>query len=1092
VSDQALKSGWSATILWLLGALGLPSALAGVEWRAIQRHPILGVLWVVGSIFCVVMVWWARELWRTSYRDRAVSWTVRDIDRRITRFGGRYRSHLLEYLLRVDLRGLPAGAHTPELDKVYVDVSVEVRAPGRVSPSDLVNLTETIDESDGVGQRQSITDFIALGGNRARVLAVLGAPGSGKTTLLRHTARWLCGRRGPVPILLYLREQASEILADPAISLPILLRGALAKYGLSEPEGWFESRLNRGHCVVMLDGLDEVAGLQDRRAVAEWVSIQAIRYNKNPFLVTSRPLGYREAPVDAATVLRVRRLTRDQIARFVNAWHQAMERLDPEPSSTRASQRARNLIAQLVERPALDDLTANPLLLTMIVMVHHDDHALPARRSELYRQICRVLLWSRDEAKKLAGDMAGDHKEILLRALAYQMTRRKVADLPTADALAIVKNILPRFSETVTGQQFLDDAAASGLFLERENGIRSFAHLTFQEYLTAAHIRDRKLVRILTSVIDDSWWRETTLLYAAEADAGAIIRACLASGSVSALSLAFDCADEATVDPVLRDRLNQLRVEGLAPDAPLERRRLMLAVTLSRYFQPVAHGPAGQRLCARPVTWGIYRLFLDDMARSGRSLRPDLPPNSLESPDDSPVLGVRGSDATAFAGWVNDLISTDAARFRLPHSEELDYFAGSPYAGDGNFIWSLSNGSAPDPWHPAGTARTLRVSTGQLRRHLKIAARPFILMLLNMRITAVTAAFSRAGFPYSPEKVSDLEAERVSEDHLQDLDDAGDAWDRDADRNPILRMLRGQTDKSLEKRFKKALDRADETFSRRWDDLDSDERREREREIEEEALRFAFENNLARPLELVLALGPDFDAALIGESDLPTVRALLHDQLMAEHDDIIHATLRVRDRAVAKDRRIADDLIGSPNRQPSPPDPRDGRLTDALDRAIKPGLQELAGIAMTQALALVRSRTDPASDFTDAICDSAKIAADQTWNPQPETLISALTGAIGKLEAAATTGAPLDRCVKRIIDGLDRHYLPPMRRREPMDAETATAISVAALCLAADAEHRGLRDAADLFRQAAADITWLERRCSGEDPPVEMVILARD
>jgi hypothetical protein len=365
-------------------------------------------------------------------------------------------------------------------------------------------------------------------------------------------------------------------------------------------------------------------------------------------------------------------------------------------------------------------------------------------------------------------------------------------------------------------------------------------------------------------------------------------------------------------------------------------------------------------------------------------------------------------------------------------------------------------------------------------------------MLLKVRITAVTAAFSRAGFPYSPEKVLDLEAERVSEDHRRELEDASDAWDRNADRNLIMRLLRGQTDKALEKRLEKALESADETFDRRWDDLESDEPREREREIGEEALQFAFGNNLAYPLELVLGLGPEFDAALIGESDLATVKALLPNQLMAEHDDVLRATLRVRDRAVAKDRRIADDLIGRPGRQPSPADPRDGRLTDALDRAIKAGLQELAGIAMTRALAQARSQTDPVNGFVDAICDSAKIAVDQTRDPQPDTLISALTGAIGELEASSTTGAPLDGCVQRIIDGLGRHCVPPMRRREPVDAETAIAISLAALCLAADAEHRGLRHAADLFRQVGADITWLERRCSGEDAPVEMVILARD
>ena len=109
------------------------------------------------------------------------------------------------------------------------------------------------------------------------VLALIGQPGSGKSTLLAHAARRSAqagrgaghlGRRR-VPVLLALREQAESIVADPAISLPDVIRAAVGGAAGREPGGWWERQLRRGRCLVLLDGLDEVAQADDRLAVAE-------------------------------------------------------------------------------------------------------------------------------------------------------------------------------------------------------------------------------------------------------------------------------------------------------------------------------------------------------------------------------------------------------------------------------------------------------------------------------------------------------------------------------------------------------------------------------------------------------------------------------------------------------------------------------------------------------------------------------------------------------------------------------------------------------------------------------------------------------
>jgi predicted NACHT family NTPase len=111
-----------------------------------------------------------------------------------------------------------------------------------------------------VHERRSIRDF--LGRSQPAVLAVVGAPGSGKTTLLRYTARRWCeahGRRAKVPVLLYLRDHVKTIVSAPATSLAEVARGTVGDLAAAEPAGWFEQQLRDGRCLVLLDGLDEVA-----------------------------------------------------------------------------------------------------------------------------------------------------------------------------------------------------------------------------------------------------------------------------------------------------------------------------------------------------------------------------------------------------------------------------------------------------------------------------------------------------------------------------------------------------------------------------------------------------------------------------------------------------------------------------------------------------------------------------------------------------------------------------------------------------------------------------------------------------------------
>src|ERR1700733_8828489 len=244
-------------------------------------------------------------------------------------YGYRYRRWVLDSLRYIDVQDLATGGdHIPELGDVYVDVALVSRAPQQ-APGDGQAAEDSL-------ARHTIDELLD---RRSRVvLALIGQPGSGKSTLLAHAARrsgattvWSHlggghpGRRR-VPVLLALRERADSIVANPAISLPDVIRAAVGGGPGREPGGWWERQLERGRCLVMLDGLDEVARTNDRLAVAEWIGRQIASHPDNHFVVTSRSYDLLGPLAVQADVLVARPFTARQVQLFLDRWYLAAER----------------------------------------------------------------------------------------------------------------------------------------------------------------------------------------------------------------------------------------------------------------------------------------------------------------------------------------------------------------------------------------------------------------------------------------------------------------------------------------------------------------------------------------------------------------------------------------------------------------------------------------------------------------------------------------------------------------------------------------------------------------------------------------------
>ncbi|GAA2724016.1 NACHT domain-containing protein [Actinocorallia aurantiaca] len=586
----------------------------------------------------------------------------------------RYRRRVRASVEQMETLGLVTQAeYVLRTRQVYVDVALRPQTvtttvgdtgigpvrPGATRPA---------------GERAPLASFLG----RGQVLAVLGAAGSGKTTLARYTALDLAERQGrpwqrrfwrrrPLPILLYLRDHAKDILAEPGEDG---LRIDLAQAAVTAPwlEGvitapWLKGHLDKGRCVVLLDGLDEVADGGDRRRVVRWVDTQIARYPRNSFVVTSRPHGYDNNRLPCADVLQVQRFAADQIHAFLHTWYQAIERRarqgDRAETDRTASRAAEDLFTRINALPALYDLAANPLLLTMIANVHRYRGQLPAGRAALYTEMCQVLLHRRQEVKGVTDPiddiLAGAQKERVVQELAWHMMRHKLRDIPVADAARAIRTALHRTTPalTLTPEMFLDYVRRSGLLTEHRYGHYGFVHLTLQEHLAAVsalapgrHARRQQLI----DKVSDPWWRETTLLWTANADATPVVEACLAARTVPALSLAYACAEPpGELDHTLREQLD--RFLTTTPTSP-EEARLLNGVAAARALHDTHPLDTGDRLCAQPLTWDLWHRYA---ARAGLHAPPPSP---------EPATGLWPADARHFLTWLNSLFPDDTT-YRL-------------------------------------------------------------------------------------------------------------------------------------------------------------------------------------------------------------------------------------------------------------------------------------------------------------------------------------------------------------------------------------------------------------------------------------------
>ncbi len=394
---------------------------------------------------------------------------------------------------------------------------------------------ERLRTAKGAGQPVPIDSALQRGGG----LVMLGGPGSGKTTLVKRLAR-SCAL-GPDA----LKERYGKMPWCFPVVVPItvfddrrdhqgiyeFVKAHLKNLGGKALVAAFEDYWAAGQCLLLLDGLDEVADTGRRIGCARAVGQLLKQHADNRILVTSRPVGYNICRISVPCEhVQLEPFDRTDIEQFARNWYLAYDRaVHPEhPDPKQAQNDADELIKEIENNPRVESLATNPLMLTIIALIKQQNVTLPERRVQLYDIVLNTLIRSWNLARSLANRPVGEQLNAeetkkVWAAVAYWMHSEKSTGTCPRGQLQdrLVKVLIDIGKDELEAEQLAEayiDAAAerAGLLEERGAGIFAFMHQTFQEYLAARFLAKphSKVIERVLQLAPDPRWHEVIRLTA--------------------------------------------------------------------------------------------------------------------------------------------------------------------------------------------------------------------------------------------------------------------------------------------------------------------------------------------------------------------------------------------------------------------------------------------------------------------------------------------------------------------------------------------------------------------------------------------------
>jgi formylglycine-generating enzyme required for sulfatase activity len=480
------------------------------------------------------------------------------------------------------------GFRRTNLEQIYT--TLRLSAEDEKQGSEIRIAESTVQRMKFSKRPKPVAQEIQLGSiiEKNDYILLKGDPGSGKSTILKYLVI-SCARalradrregdeRGILKKRLGWKKKRFPIFIslvnlkdwNPEEPLSTIFRSMLHPEESKEcSENYFSKKLEKGNCLILLDGLDELGSEQARNDIAERVGglVNSCKGRGNKIVATTRIVGYEDqlAPynffcykvLDLDPASR-HRLVHQRFEAIALTESQGLTLLETKAVENEYQLKADDLIQRIQENEHLEMITYNPLLLTLIVMIFAADIEIPSQRHELYSECVYVLAdrWGKKRSlllkkqNEVKPTIELEDKKRLLAALAFEMQQRreelqKQSLLPRKQVEKLFTRVLKdeiklplpdgesdqgKYYSSIAVHLLNDIRDQHGILIEKgfqrdmDDALIAFSHLSFQEYLAAWHIKESGQADQLQNYLTHPAWAEVVKLYRAMTGDAAIIR----------------------------------------------------------------------------------------------------------------------------------------------------------------------------------------------------------------------------------------------------------------------------------------------------------------------------------------------------------------------------------------------------------------------------------------------------------------------------------------------------------------------------------------------------------------------------------------
>lgn len=423
-----------------------------------------------------------------------------------------YDQYLRNKFKYIELRGFSPKISGKEIQMELLDIFVplEINIDKSIIPNILEEkmpllLHRSLEIDDPNKKEDKKKDPIASI-LKHRCLVILGDPGSGKSTLMKYLSIKVTHLRNSknllantIPLYIRISDYADYFKKNKKTLYEFITEHYDKQYQHIFKEGFEYSNL-----LLLMDGLDEITDTPLRIRVTEQVMDLIARYPYNRYVVTSRIVGYQESKLGGDfRHFKLMPFGLDEIILFSKKWYECIARHTSKDYDN-AKEQANSLSSSISRSPSVIRLATNPLLMTIIAMIHYKGKKLPNKRVELYDVCTETFLEYWVQLRMDDKSQLKDKNEIIeiLAPIAFEIHQNKSNAL--IEEKEFVESFLRNFKNIHTNTpdeyaqrecrefiNFLREQA--GFFYEKGvddegNRFYGFIHLTFEEYLAAIEL----------------------------------------------------------------------------------------------------------------------------------------------------------------------------------------------------------------------------------------------------------------------------------------------------------------------------------------------------------------------------------------------------------------------------------------------------------------------------------------------------------------------------------------------------------------------------------------------------------------------------